>query len=299
MDQVSNIVASSMIDRKTFDTDNIIEMCIDDVLYLPDLDVASSNLKLRSNSSIIRNTNTSSSSSSSSSQGLSSSSSSSSSSFTSNSNSSSSSSNLSATSLGKASARNSQDIVEVTTNSPFNEVLKVFPNAKKSFVKSKLEELDYNVEAVVTEFLEKGYEKDVVNTKPIETSRPIDFASVAAFEPSKLYLDQAFLLLQQSFPYFYAASLKGILAKQEIKGRFALALLFIEDTLKIDSSQPETAVRNELLAKKARMDSHNIKLKSSKSKTGVNIDILDDNLNKVSTTQYLTLFYRQVLYIKS
>jgi len=171
----------------------------------------------------------------------------------------------------------SSDIVEVTTNSsPLHDILKIFPDAKKSLVTSTLEKHNYNIEGVVQDFLEHGYEREPKVVPVVEKKKQeIDFMSTTSFELTAAYREQAYILLQQNFPYFQVIGLKALLNGDKAKGHYAVALNLIEKTLGIDcvlhvfsSEKPNKLVHflPELAHQKDQLLSLGLKMKATKSK---------------------------------
>jgi len=105
-------------------------------------------------------------------------------------------------------------INQFIVNPKLQQILEIFPDAKKSYVLQKLSSTSANnSQEIIQLFLEKGYEKEeapCVNptTKPIE----LDFKS-KEWETSSSYRQSAILALQNDFPFIRIISLRALFAK--------------------------------------------------------------------------------------
>ena len=155
------------------------------------------------------------------------------------SNSSSSTTNKPVTSSTKV---DKPSIVEVL--SPLQEVLKVFPAAKKQYITSLLNKYNQSLEQVVQDMLEHGYEKETTiipttntinnnhnntNTTNSTMHTSKDFTSNTSWETSFEYRRNALVELNLNFPYIGIKSLQSIFAYH--KSHFYHALKYLEDLL--------------------------------------------------------------------
>lgn len=121
------------------------------------------------------------------------------------------------------------DVVEIlSVYNPVTEVLKIFPNAKVSFVESLLSRLGNNVEFAVQEMIEKGFEKESKVKSKLHTTgnsntegpssnsngngnnkKEYDFTS-SSWDTSTLYRKHALIELGHNFPYFKDAAIKRV-----------------------------------------------------------------------------------------
>lgn len=129
------------------------------------------------------------------------------------------------------------DDVAIHQSTPLLEVLRMFPNAKRSYVEQLLEKSAYRIEVVVQNMLDKGYEKKEAapSASAAQPSTPaVDYTS-NSWETSASYRKDAVTELQRNFPFLTLPSLTQYFKRE--KFHFYHSLTGLEKQLKVPALQ--------------------------------------------------------------
>mmetsp|Transcript_16774 Transcript_16774/g.18190 ORF Transcript_16774/g.18190 Transcript_16774/m.18190 type:complete len:803 (+) Transcript_16774:67-2475(+) len=140
-----------------------------------------------------------------------------------------------------SNTNSTSDIIEVVSSSskkkpnPIVEILRMFPEAKGSYVEKLLEEHQQSAEIVIDLMMEKGYEKEdkfhssdlSIQLKKKKMEEKYDFKS-NSWETPETYRDQAITELSYNFPFLSPACLPKLFLQN--KHHYYHTLHFIEES---------------------------------------------------------------------
>lgn len=134
-----------------------------------------------------------------------------------------------------------EDLRVLSKSTPLVEILNLLPNAKKDYVQKLVDKFNNNIELVIQDMLDNGYEKEEaqsssshLNSSAEKTAPSIDFTS-SAWDTSAAYRRDAVPELARSFPFVTQPSLTAFFKKE--KFHFYHALMALEKVFKLPALQ--------------------------------------------------------------
>lgn len=118
----------------------------------------------------------------------------------------------------KGAAENDIEIVHEQSSNPLNEILRVFPSAKASYVTDLLHKHDNDSEVVLNAMLEKGYEKEEPSASsiaPAPALPALDFTSTS-WPTSPQYQAQGIYELSHNFPFLRTKSIEAVFKEKNM-----------------------------------------------------------------------------------
>ncbi len=92
------------------------------------------------------------------------------------------------------------EIIETIKISPLQEILKILPQAKASYIEGLLAKFGNQTNDVLQDMLEKGYEREVANSSSSSSASERDYTSTS-WETTPLYRQNATVELENNFPF--------------------------------------------------------------------------------------------------